>query len=647
MLGVLFLLWLLAPSIAGFIIRRQLVEAETLIGRSIHFDTVELHGLSGIDVKGIVIEGPTSESRPLLKLDRAEIRLAHAILWGLEIDSVHLVAPEIYLRREADKQTNFQDIIQSIKAHEGETREPPPEVPELKVSEGTVTFEDHFGEQFRPEKLEHINLVINKRGVHNSFNADLLLTLRAGDAKPLLKRPLSLRGHFGKKQPLHLALAFGDHGTTLPLSTDTDTIPALRLHGITLDLPPAETGGSFAFALSESSATLRYGVGPLRWREVSTLTNLDWLEELLEGFNVTKKTSDPDAPSTDPGAASATSIRAWTEGSKAPMSNASIRPLLIDPELYREQWEVRSTGGEYELYAAIFLTNMGFGDGRVVVRGDLKRKGESEPQRFEAAFSSREWTLAEDELTFTFGSWTLTGELGKFKATGVFGEGDDKIEFEWHFEGTPWRPGTGLVLYGNKGQFHREDILIADGHSTGVIKEKGKTTEVKGRASVRRTATDLAPNVLLERVFHFRSKDGPFYIEWKRIRSCEAFGFQHFDFLVVGYEQKIIFESTDVQLKKAEPYTDPGHFNYTLPRHYDVTARDGDHEVTLQLRYTDVEAFNPLDRLPVLERQFASQMISPTEFMLHGTWSMTTSEIAPSIPTHVGGDGNLRAFVIH
>ena len=81
--GLLIGLWLALPSIVAAILRSELGAAEKELKREIEFDHVELHGLSGIDLHGVVIHDMEGEG-VFLEAERLEVRLSDSPLFGAD-----------------------------------------------------------------------------------------------------------------------------------------------------------------------------------------------------------------------------------------------------------------------------------------------------------------------------------------------------------------------------------------------------------------------------------------------------------------------------------------------------------------------------------------------------------------------------------
>lgn len=385
-------------------------------------------------------------------------------------------------------------------------------------------------------------------------------------------------------------------------------------------------------------------------------------------------TTPPTEPLTD------ASVQAFTRGQTGFPSLDDILPMMSDGEGYTEKWEFRSLEGEWRMRFKFQVANLGFGDYKgllsgYVMRYDAEGKEVLERYTFRQKFSEGDWDFEDDRLEIRMGEqWKLWGQPGEFFVEGIATEvipknedeedddetadeeeesveEDDRepevLRFRYAITGEPWKPGTGLVLFGADNElYYKTHILVTDGVARGELERaNGERIQAPpGRAYGNHFATNLGGHELTERTTYFRKHEGPLYVEWRHMLPPQTYNFEAFSYIVVAYDGVVLFESTDVELAERDFWTDPDNYNYVVPQTVVVRAKNGDHEALLSLTSQEIDVRDPLAKLPSLERSVALRFAQPMDYSFKGGYRLDLKAFGQT--STVQGEGSFTTTVL-
>lgn len=322
----------------------------------------------------------------------------------------------------------------------------------------------------------------------------------------------------------------------------------------------------------------------------------------------------------------ATSVVAFRLGPQGAMSSDDLRAMKSSGEAYTEKWEVNLYGRPYEVKIRFEVANLGFGDFKGRVKGQVKQfDGTQEVATWpiDGTFTESQWRSSKSgPFELTFGKWRLAGEPGAYTLSGVAGN-NDEVSFSFDVVGQPWRPGTGMVVFGQDASLYlKTQTLVAQGQTTGTVEIGGQKHRSEGRVYGTHFATNVAAHELADRIYHFRKQDDELFVEWRSYVTSRAWENQPFGYIVVSYLGEVVFESTSLELLPHDYWTDPDHYNYTIENGLTVRAFDGDDQLLLRFDASGIDAKDPLQSLPALERSVAAKFAQPIEYTVRGSWRL-------------------------
>ncbi|HJV70783.1 DUF748 domain-containing protein [Ideonella sp.] len=143
--ALLLLAWLVLPLwLRGFAER----QASVLLGRAVTIAAVQVNPLRlQVGVDGLVVAGPASGSRPLLRLAHGEVNADLRSLWrgAPVIEAAELRAPEVSFSRLSDGRYDIDDVLARLRPTQPAPADSPPPrfaLYNLRIVDGQVRFDD-------------------------------------------------------------------------------------------------------------------------------------------------------------------------------------------------------------------------------------------------------------------------------------------------------------------------------------------------------------------------------------------------------------------------------------------------------------------------------------------------------------------------
>ncbi len=318
-------------------------------------------------------------------------------------------------------------------------------------------------------------------------------------------------------------------------------------------------------------------------------------------------------------------VTAYVLGDADAFDAADLVPMMSSGQGYNEKWELILYSKPYETRIKFEVSNLGLTNfnGRVSGRVKLREDGEDlAVYDFDEKFSQARWRHDRETFRIEMGDFRIEGAPGAFRVRGVAGK-NKAVTFDYVVEGEPWRPGTGVVLFGNDLQtYFKTHLLIAQGRCVGEVVVDGATVAVEGDAYGNHFATNLGAHELADQLFQFRKSDEALFVEWRHFVTPEAFAGQAFGFLVVYYDGVPLFETSAVEVTPLAYWTDPENYGYVLPHGLRLVAQEGDDRLELWLEGGEVSAKNALASLPAMQRSIAERFARPVDYNVKGRWRL-------------------------
>lgn len=668
LLGLLLITWLALPSIVGWLIRRELPKAEEKLGRKVDFGDLELHGLSGVTLRDVVVYDKAG-SEPFLRVDSVDVRLSSVPLWGdFTVASITVEGPSAHLVR-ANGEDNFSDIVKALTKKKPKTQKKKSSgskkkkslfdpFPTVTVRGAALRFTGFGGTDKASGITSSLDSISGFNVTLTATDTPKLLDVTSHfqlgfhfDDHPTRVEPIAISGdiHTGKLEESRLALAFPE-GLQLPIAEQDAPFVGLRLQRLDVGLDPPQPvnpGEEPPSALQRAYLQLGYGLGPMTWSTRERLAGLAWLDRLVTW--PIADTTVASLPAPDPNhlaTLNERSVQAYIRGQTGPVTTGDIAVMMSAGEAYNQKWDFRAmTDDGWNLRFQFTVANLGLGDFKGLVNGRLYRRegGETvDSLKFREKLSKREWNAAESGFDVRMGDFRMWGIPGDFHVEGVAKD----ARFTFHFTGAGWKPGTGVVLFGKEEAYYKNTILTAAGQARGVV-ERGDVRQEVGPtlAYVDHIATNVEAHNMMDRTYYFRKHDGPWYVEWRRVVTTQSFyDGQDFGYLVVAKDGEIVFSSTELTIEEDNLFTDTENLGYVMPQSVTVRGQDGERQATLTLTQggdRDIKITNVLAKLPALERTVAEQFAKPFAYSVYGPWVLSLDGVEA-----YRGDGSFSATVL-
>ena len=331
-------------------------------------------------------------------------------------------------------------------------------------------------------------------------------------------------------------------------------------------------------------------------------------------------------PKPDPKTLTPSSILAFTAGEDVARGAGELVPMVSTEEYYGERWDIIVHAVDFKLRIKFDISNVGPGDFKGKVSGyifNYKDGKTIDNYRIKASFAKGEWKVDPNGFGLRMGDYYITGEPGNFTVEGIAKDGENTINFKANVKGKAWRPGTGWVIIGDENKLYHKQSHISTMGPTDVTLDysNGTVKSIQGSCYGGHQAFNIAQHDFYDRSIYARriSDDKRLLIEWRVIEASETYNKESIAFLVVAYDNEIIFASTDIEVIVGERWTDPGNYGYTVPSRLQLIARSGDDKAILTFNPNEpVKIKDPLAKLSTIERFAVKQIATPMEYSFKG-----------------------------
>ena len=303
------------------------------------------------------------------------------------------------------------------------------------------------------------------------------------------------------------------------------------------------------------------------------------------------------------------------------VSMNDLIPKMSSGQAYTERYTfaVDLDGGGH-VGVNFTISNLGVRSGYGASEVRFNRPGVSTYRHAERE-SRRNWTTAEDRFALDIADTTVEADG---ENTFVISHRSDRLNLDLRFENSipMWRPSTGEVRQGD--DYYSFALTAPRATVTGKIQvDGGQWEEVTGTRSGYgdHVATNVAPYNLAKRFTRFRNYNDDLFVMWREIELTEDFGGGTVSWVIVGVDDRIIYEDSSPQVRFSQLNHD-SETGYHVPHAAQVISKSGDRELRFMLRGEDVEKRDLLASYGRAARLIASRLSNPFQYNVRGDYAL-------------------------
>jgi hypothetical protein len=318
----------------------------------------------------------------------------------------------------------------------------------------------------------------------------------------------------------------------------------------------------------------------------------------------------------------AAQVEDWTEGPERPkLTTESLIPTMAGSETYSERYTFGADlddGGRLKIEFTV--GNVGPGDehGAVSVRLDL-------PGRSTYAFQKKvsDWSYSKETFRLEIAGTTVEAvEDDQFRLTHRNGD----VALEVVFERTlpMWRPGNGRIAVDDR--YMTTELIAPRADVTGTFATDAQTRSIRGtRSGLADHAISLfLPYQLARRFSRHHVFDDDLFVAWREIQLLDAHGGESLTWIVVGYEEQIVFSNADAEATFLEMKRD-SETGYRVPLGVRIRGRTGGDSVTWRARGRNLRRRDLLAVYGPLVRMLARAVTQPYQYRLDADYTLQMS----------------------
>ncbi len=316
-------------------------------------------------------------------------------------------------------------------------------------------------------------------------------------------------------------------------------------------------------------------------------------------------------------------VTIYTQGSTK-FSMKDILPILSDSSGYSQKWEFYIYTRPYEVRVKFEISNFAFSKNEGKIRGYVRRYDDKDEQIENYSLSKNlkngQWKARKDTLALEFDDYSLSWQNGMFHLKGSY----DKGTFEYDIPANPWKPGTGVVYFGNNPSnvFKYSILTYHQQVAKGTVVADGTPVEVKGQAYANHYATNIAVYDMFDEVADFRKRTENLLVEFRYYEPSAKYNAQPFGFFFVAFEGQPVFSSTSIERTPLETWLDEENYGYEISSRQRIVAHDGSNSATFEMLTAEPEAKDVYADLPAFQRNVASRFAKPIEYSIPIDWEL-------------------------
>ena len=319
---------------------------------------------------------------------------------------------------------------------------------------------------------------------------------------------------------------------------------------------------------------------------------------------------------------------AWAGGSPKGYSGrfgkVTTKHYAVHPEgseFYAEEWEIRAWTDAGESVSVNFvINNLGFGDNKLVVQASARPAG-GKKTKAKKKYDDDDWSHSNSPFRIEAGGNTLSGGPGKLQAK--VSVGGVKVDITIVNQLPAWRPANGRLNYGEPDEYYDFTYLAPRAKVSGTVVVGGKEFTLKdavGWADHR--IVNVPPNVAGKRWLTWRSFDGDWTVLIQEVQFPSDVGGRKSRFLLVGYKDRIVFQSIRFKVKYGSLKNDAkSSKGYKYPLGLRIEANSGDRTVVMTVKGKLSSRKDLLSSLGAA-KALVSRFVAPVGYYINGEYDL-------------------------
>lgn len=293
-------------------------------------------------------------------------------------------------------------------------------------------------------------------------------------------------------------------------------------------------------------------------------------------------------------------------------------------EFYAQEWELRAWNAAGDSVNVNFVVNnLGFGDNKLVVSAKAKAKG-GKSVKGNKKFSSGDWKSSKAPFRIEAGGSSLTGGPGKL--TAKVDVGGVSVDITLVNVLPAWRPANGRITYGSASEFYDLTYLAPRAKVSGTVTAGGKRFTLKdatGFADHR--IVNVPPQTAGRRWLTWRSFEGDWTVLAQEVTFPAKLGGRKARFLLVGYKDRIVFQSVRPTVKYGSLQPDPkGKAGYQYPEAFKIEGKVGDRTASITVQ-GKLRTRRDLLGSAGAAKAIIGQFVAPIGYYLDGAYDLQVS----------------------
>jgi hypothetical protein len=272
--------------------------------------------------------------------------------------------------------------------------------------------------------------------------------------------------------------------------------------------------------------------------------------------------------------------------------------------------------GGYRAYVQFVISNLGLGDGDLVVQAEVALPDSSWIKE-KTEFKREQWTYNNSGFEIKAGDNLISGEPGNI----TIKVKNSKFEAEYNFTNkfSAWKPGNGRVFYG-KGESHYYDfkMLAPIAKVTGKIKmaNENEFREVSGHGYADHIYTNQPMHMQAKRWIRMRGITSGTAVIMTEFHATEQYANKKVGWIVIFNKGKKLFETLNPVLTPSDFKVDNQSPNqYQIPQTIKIEAEEGGSKLVGAMKVTKSTGREDiLEKMGSVKKAIVSKFAQPVSY---------------------------------
>lgn len=286
-------------------------------------------------------------------------------------------------------------------------------------------------------------------------------------------------------------------------------------------------------------------------------------------------------------------------------------PEMSGDEAYTERYgfAVDLDGGGH-IGVDFTISNLGWGNGHGAAEVRVRLPGEKK-YKFKKKVGEGDWSYQKGKFGLEIAG-TRVDQVGS-KSFRVRHNGAVKFDIVFTNNMPMWKPGSGKIK--SDDGYYQFNLIAPRADVSGTVTIGGKEKKVTGKRAgyADHVAMNVAPFDFATRFSRMRNYNGDVFVFWREITPTSDFGGKSVTFVMIGYQDKIVFSDADAKIKMGRLKVDP-KTNYKVPLSIQIDGKDGKDSIKLVMKGRRYKKTDLLDSYGDAAKLVASAFTEPVRY---------------------------------